>query len=188
MVNTQIILSTLILLFSIPAAFFSFLIWRSNRTQGIYEQQEILKNSLEGREYTIQMPEEADVISHTIHVDRIGCSENDDRIRYKLEKSIFGSEGNTSINLKFEQVLRNHDGIPKSSGVPDMMEELRSHPWYNDANLLVHPPNRGRLIVDIHSSKPKVVENELSRLIETIEMVLVSKRSGKRIMVKNPER
>lgn len=156
-------------------------------TRDIHEQQRAIRDSFDGGEYTIQMPADSDVVSHTIQIEKISCSENTRSIRYRLRKAIFGSNGDTSISLTFIQRLRNHDGIPKSQRVPDILEELQSHPWYNEADLLVHPPKRGSLIVDIYSSKPEKVEDKLIKFVETIETVLVSKYTDRNVMILKSE-
>jgi hypothetical protein len=180
-------LSFVSVIFAALAAIFSFLIWRSNITMDIYEQEKELRESFEDGQYSIKMPESADVMSHEITIDKISCSENNTGFGYRLKKLVCSSDGDTSIKLRFDRNLREHQGIPRRVGFPDIYEELQDHPWYNEGMFLAHPPERGGIIIDIYSSDTDVVEKELFRFIEIVETILVSKYSDREVWVKKTD-
>lgn len=175
------------LIFAALAAIFSFLIWRSNITMDIYEQERELRESFEGSQYNMHMPESANVVSHEITIERISCSENRTGFIHRVRKRIYGSNGDTSIKFRVIQTLRDQSGLPRRTGFPDIYDELLDHPSYNQGNVLAHPPQGDGIIIDIYSSEPDIVEKEVINFLETVEAILTSKHSDRSVMIKKTD-
>lgn len=164
-------LDMLILFFSIVGALFSFLIWRSGETRGLYSQQEIIRKEHLTKEddEPISIPFNIDesFIFLLVSIEFIKCQEPSSSRVYRVRRFIFGSDGNTTIEmtLKWSKVPEEMPAL----GAMDLGQKISELHGVDEFDGRVMPSGFGRQTIKIHSTRPSDVDEAIYTFLELVE-------------------
>ena len=160
-----------ILFFSIICALFSFLIWRSSESRGIYSQQEIIRNEHlsdeEDDPITIPFFVNKTHLFLMISIDYVKCYEPEPARRYRLKRLVYGNNGNTAIKLSL-----------KWSDFPDEMPELGGLNLEQAISRLdgvkefdgnIFHSGFSKQNIEIFSTRPRMIDRELNTFFNLVE-------------------
>jgi len=172
---TPILLSILILVFSILGAVFSFLIWRNSSTRGIYDQQQLIRREYQNEDIPMNFTTDDGFLTLTVSVDFIECREPNSNYSYKIQRLIFGSDGRTTFQLSLEW-NRLPEEIPELGSMSleqsiirlDTSEEFEGE---------ISPSGFGKQTIEIFSTRPKKVQKEFNKFLHLTDKAIEQKIS-----------
>lgn len=167
MVTDSILITYLILLFSILGALFSFLIWRDSTTQDLYEQEDIIREEHLNNPISMTFLLDSSHISLVIQKEYIKCWEPDTSPQYRLKRAIFGSNGRTAVRLSMSW-SRMPEEIPELGAI-NLRETIRKHGDLNEFDGEIAHSGFGMQNLEIHSTKPKRVGAELHTFFQMVD-------------------
>ncbi|WP_152418629.1 hypothetical protein [Halorubrum distributum] len=173
MASVQILLSLLILGISGVGAVFSFLIWRSNTTRSLYDQEDQIREELLDKEITISFHSDGEFFQLIMRIHEINCYEPNSNWRYKIRRAVWGSNGTTEIQLE----------VVWSDWIKDMMElhamslpnELEDTGKMEELNIELLPGGYSSQRMKIYTTHPKDVNREISKFKRTVTRAVHSK-------------
>lgn len=162
-------LNLLILLFSILGALFSFLIWRTSESRGLYSQKEIIREEHQrnGDEIPISFLVGSSHLTLLVSVNHIECYEPEPSLLYRLKRPVFGSNGNTVVQLSLEW-----DKVPEKLPELGAMNLERAIDRLDDKEEFdgrIAPSGYGKQSIEIFSTRPKKVHIELNTFFNLVK-------------------
>jgi len=154
MVGFEGVALSIILITSVLSAVFSILIWRSNITRDIIQQEREITNSIGRNEHVITSPEfEARVPDQIILAVRdVSCFP--DRDASRISKFIFGERGKTAIEFS----VYSGNGQPLEQEIyEDAVERVNDTFEGSEPEMWVTAKNVNESKLDIEDSKPRAV-------------------------------
>jgi hypothetical protein len=164
---TPILLSVLILVFSILGAGFSFLIWRDSSTKDIHDQQQLIRREYQNEEIPMNFSTNSGFLTLTVSVDFIECREPDSNYRYEVRRLIFGSNGHTEfrLSMKWDRIP---EEIPELGGM-NLERSIHQLETSEEFEGEIAPSGFGKQTIEIFSTRPKTVKNEFNKFLHLVD-------------------
>lgn len=155
MVGFEGVALSIILITSVLSAVFSILIWRSNITRDIIQQEREITHSIGRNVHIITSPDFETSVPDKIILDvrDVRCYSDSDA-NSRISKFIFGERGKTVIEFS----VYSGDGQPLEREIyEDAVERVNDVFEGNEPNMWVGSKKVNESKLDIHDSKPKAV-------------------------------